>query len=241
MHGTLGRDREADGDALFFADVPASATDALIEAIVPRSTYGVNRRPSWPAILMIAALHAALLYGLITLDVIHVAPKKQPLVVELIAEPPAPPAEKENPEPVVVEKVKPMVEVPPPLVQTLTPPPPPIAVTSAPPPPKPVAVSAPPPSGPVTVGDIDERLIDYSLPRYPIESRRKKEQGTVTVRLLIGADGRVVETSIAESSGFERLDQAFLQAVRKWRWRPLMRDGQAVAMRALMPFTWKLA
>jgi protein TonB len=52
------------------------------------------------------------------------------------------------------------------------------------------------------------------------------EEGTVTLGLLVGTDGRVVEISIANSSGFARLDKAALDAVRKWRWTPMMRGAK---------------
>ena len=239
MHATLDRDAGAEGHALFFADLPDSQAKAPAAAVVERSAYGADRVPNWPMIAAIVALHFVAFYALVTFDVIHIAEKKKPLVVDLIAEPPAPPADKPKPEPVVVEKVQPVVVTPPPIVQTLAPPPPPIAVTSVPPPPRPVAVAAPPPAGPVTVGNLDERLLEGKPPRYPMESRRKHEQGTVVVRLLIGTDGRVAEISIAQSSGFARLDQAALQAIRGWRWQPVIRDGQPVEVRGLytMPFT----
>ncbi|MET0376562.1 MAG: TonB family protein [Rhizorhabdus sp.] len=237
MHGTLGRDMAADGDALFFADpiMPAATPPVLAEI---RSAYGANRRPNWPSIIAILLVHVAAFYALVKFDVIEIAAKKAPLVVDLIAEPPAPPAEKPEPQPVVVEKVQPTVIAPPPIVQTLVPPPPQISVTTTPPPPKPVAAPAPP-AGPVMVGNLDERLLEGRPPRYPFESRRKHEEGTVVVRLLIGTDGRVAQISIAQSSGFERLDQAAVQAIRGWRWQPIIRDGQPVEVRGLysMPFT----
>jgi protein TonB len=239
MHGTLDKDREADGHALFFADIPDSSDNALILPTVERSAYGARRRPNWAMILTIVAIHFVALYALVKFDVIHVAgKKKQVLVVDLIAEPPVPPAETPKPEPVEVRKVEPMMVTPPPIVQTLAPPPPPVAVTTSPPPSKPVAVAAPPPAGPVTVANLDERLIEGKPPRYPMESRRKKEQGTVLLRLLIGTDGRIAQISIAQSSGYERLDQAALQAIRNWRWQPMIRDGQAIEVRGLysMPF-----
>ncbi|ATE64074.1 energy transducer TonB [Rhizorhabdus dicambivorans] len=238
MHGTLDKGMEVDSEALFFADLPDSPDARLIRPAVERSAYGAGRRPNWILILAIAALHLVTFYALVKFDVIHIAEKKKVLVVDLIAEPPAPPTEKPKPEPVVVQKVVPVVVTPAPIVQPLAPPPPPIAVTSTPPPPKPMAVTAPPPAGPVTVGNLDERLLEGRPPRYPMESRRKKEQGTVVLRLLIGTDGRVAQISIAQSSGFERLDQAALQAVRGWRWQPVVRDGQPVEVRGLysMPF-----
>lgn len=238
MHGTLGRDMEADGDALFFADAAVPIRAAVLPD-EPRSTYGVNRRPNWTSIVAILLVHVALLYGLVTFDVIQVTPKKKALVVDLIAEPPVPPAEKPEPQPIVVEKVEPVVIAPPQIVQTLAPPPPQIMVTTMPPPPKPLAAPAPP-AGPVSLGNLEERLLEYTPPRYPMESRRKKEQGTVLLRLLIGTDGRVAEISIAQSCGFERLDQALLQAARKWRWQPMIRNGEPVPVRGVLPFTWAL-
>jgi protein TonB len=237
MHATLERGTGAESDALYFADLPDSQDKGLAQPSFERSVYGDNRNPNWATIIAIVALHAITLYALVKFDVIHIAEKKKPLVVELIAEPPAPPAEKPKPEPVVVEKVQPIVLAPPPIVQTFAPPPP-ITVTTTPPP-KQVTVAAPPPTGPVTVGNLDERLLEGSPPRYPMESRRKREQGTVVVRLLIGTDGRVSEISIAQSSGFARLDQAALQAIRGWRWQPIIREGQPVEVRGLysMPFT----
>ncbi|TAK08863.1 MAG: energy transducer TonB, partial [Rhizorhabdus sp.] len=85
-----------------------------------------------------------------------------------------------------------------------------------------------------------ERMIEGRPPRYPLESRRRKEQGTVLLRLLIGTDGRVAQISIAQSSGFERLDQAALQAARSWRWQPMIRDGQPVEVRGVMPIPFVL-
>jgi protein TonB len=238
MHATLDRGPGEESDALFFADVPDSQKTTPAAAF-ERCAYGAQRAPNWSMIIAIVALHVITLYALVKLDVIQIAEKKKPLVVDLIAEPPVPPADKPKPQPVVVEKIPPAVLVPPPIVQT-TVAPPPIAVTTTPPPPRPVeAAPAPPPTGPVAVGNLNERLLEGSPPRYPMESRRKHEQGTVVVRLLIGTDGRVTDIAIAQSSGFTRLDQAALQAIRGWRWRPIIRDGQPVEVRGLysMPFT----
>jgi protein TonB len=239
MHAALKSDLDTVGGALVFADLPASPEPSTIGHGGGRSIYDAARRPNWVAITAIVALHAALLAALVELDVIPLAkPKPAPLVVELIAEPPPPPAE--QPEPVPEVKVEPRVVVPTPIVQALAPPPPPVAVTTRPTPPKPAAaVAAPPPAGPVAIGDLGERLIEGRPPHYPMESRRRHEEGTVVLRLVIGTDGRVRQISVAQSSGFERLDRAALHAVRDWRWQPMMTDGRPVEVRGLysMPFT----
>jgi protein TonB len=84
-------------------------------------------------------------------------------------------------------------------------------------------------------------MLSFTAPSYPLESRRQKEEGTVALSLLLGTDGRVAEISIASSSGFARLDKAALESVRKWRWAPIMRGGEAVTVRGTVkiPFIIK--
>jgi len=241
MYTAINSEAEAENKSLFFGNPLDSADPSLVQTPRSRTAYGAARKPNWPAILVIVLLHIAGFYALGKLDIVRPAPQMKPIVVELIAEAPVPPAEQPKPEPVKIEKVRSVAVNAPPIVQTPAAPPPPITVAVTPPTIAPAVTAQAPPAAPVAVNNLDERLIDYQLPRYPLESRRKKEQGTLLVRLLIGRDGRVAEASIARSCGFPRLDEAFLQAVRKWRWRPEIRDGEAVEVRGVMPFTWNIA
>lgn len=65
-------------------------------------------------------------------------------------------------------------------------------------------------------------------PLYPRTSRRLGEEGTVIVRLLVRADGSVTDWSIKQSSTYPRLDRSAIKAVKRWRYRPAMRNGKAV-------------
>jgi periplasmic protein TonB len=66
-------------------------------------------------------------------------------------------------------------------------------------------------------------------PEYPLESRRRGEQGTVVIRLRIDAEGKVLAAEIASSSGHARLDRAALSALLRWVYRPAVRGGIRVA------------
>ena len=239
MHGTIGRMAEETHDAIFFADQSDAAGKPIAAVASQRSAYGQMRRPHWPAILLIAGVHAALLIGLVKFDIIAIKKKDPPLTIIDIAEAAPPPAEKPpapKPEPV---EIVPQIVSPPPIVTTniVTPPP----ITTAPPPQKPSpTVVAAPPSAPTAVDNLVERRIEGDPPRYPFESRKKKEQGTVVLRVLIGTDGRIAQIAIAQSSSFDRLDQAAFQAVTRWRWQPWMRNGEAIEVRGTVSFPFVL-
>ena len=77
-------------------------------------------------------------------------------------------------------------------------------------------------------------------PVYPRASQRRREQGRVVVRVLISTSGTVVNASVARSSGFERLDDAALKAVRQARFKPYSENGVALQALADIPFDFVL-
>lgn len=106
----------------------------------------------------------------------------------------------------------------------------------------PVNVPAPPSvSGPADGGDLSSKMISAKPPTYPLESRRLHEEGTVVLTVLLNTDGRVVDISIAQGSGSERLDRAALGAVKSWRWAPVIRNGAPAMVqgRVKIPFVLK--
>jgi protein TonB len=77
-------------------------------------------------------------------------------------------------------------------------------------------------------------------PEYPPLSRRMEESGTVVLEFLIDLDGRVAEGRVAQSSGYERLDEAARQALSLCRFRPGMVNGVPEPSWAQLRYTWKL-
>lgn len=89
-----------------------------------------------------------------------------------------------------------------------------------------MAIDPPAPPAPVIVAPgLDPRYAAALQPDYPAAERRMGNPGKVTVRVLIGADGRVkeVEPVSATSDAFFRATRD--QALRRWRFRPGTRDG----------------
>lgn len=169
-------------------------------------------------------------------------------------EPPPPPPAPKPPEPVkptVVKRAEPTPPPPQPLA-IADPTPAPAAPTGvvAPPAPlppiaAPVAVAPAPPAPPpapvkVELPSSDADYLQNPKPAYPPISKRLGEQGKVVVRVLIGADGNAQKAEIRQSSGFERLDQAALATVLKWRYVPGKRGGVAEAMWFNVPINFVL-
>jgi protein TonB len=65
-------------------------------------------------------------------------------------------------------------------------------------------------------------------PDYPPASRRRGEQGRVTLRIEVDATGQVVDVAVQRSAGYVDLDQAAMRAVRRWRFTPAIQQGQPV-------------
>ena len=86
----------------------------------------------------------------------------------------------------------------------------------------------------------DADYLQNPRPPYPPISRRLNEQGKTTVRVLIGVDGLPQRSEIAKSSGFERLDQAAMATVMRWRYVPGKRGGLPEAMWFNVPINWVL-
>lgn len=70
----------------------------------------------------------------------------------------------------------------------------------------------------------------HTTPPYPPIEARLGHEGTVVLRLTIAPDGRVIDAVVVKTSGYERLDMAARDWVTaRWRYRPAVRGGAAVA------------
>jgi protein TonB len=97
-----------------------------------------------------------------------------------------------------------------------------------------------PPAIPKTIpASAVEYLVSPKLV-YPLYSRRAKETGVVMLRVLIDADGMPAQVAIDKSSGFPRLDDAALAAMRGARFKPYRENGRALPVWAPAPVVFEL-
>lgn len=224
---------------MYAPQAPVAAKEVPVQTY---GRYGENRKFNPSVVALVGVLHAGLFA--VALQTYQVAThEKEPriLTVNLNPPPPPPPAPPEpTPEQPVVTPPTPSVRAPLSLLQlsitpTVEPEHPVLKISEEPTPTARPALPAPPaPSAARSVlqdNNLGTRMVAGDPPRYPIESRRGKEQGTVIIALILDVTGRISEISVARSSGHRRLDKAALRAVSKWRWAPTIQDGQPVMVR----------
>ena len=177
-------------------------------------------------------------------------PATRPLVKEIVArwiEPPPKPEEfpeppPPRPEPHHVRTTPPAhVETPQTPMSFQEIPAPPSETPAAPSPPNVdvVAQESPPDIG---SGRATQALAYASpmQPRYPPASVHAREEGTVTLRVLVDANGVPQRVEIARSSGHPRLDASAKESVGRARFRPVMRNGVAVPAWGIVPIAFRL-
>ncbi len=77
-------------------------------------------------------------------------------------------------------------------------------------------------------------------PSYPRMARRRNLEGVVLIEVLVDEAGNSQEIKIIESSGHEILDKAALRAVKKWEFKPMVRDGIATLSKVRVPVAFNL-
>jgi periplasmic protein TonB len=221
---------------------------AEVQAMPPGSRYGQERRFNFSALGITILIHAVIGLGLLGLN--YRDPQEEEVrLVSVNLSPPPPPAAQKKPSPPKEQRppaptrpplmqlsIQPPRPVPPPVVDPQPAPAPPAADVTPPAPP-----ASPAPPSIINSTNLGTRMLSGTAPRYPVESRRNKEQGTVELLIILGVDGAVESISVSRSSSYSRLDSAALNAVRRWRWSPTIRDGKPVRVRGVVeiPFVLK--
>jgi protein TonB len=194
---------------------------------------GMHLLAAW-AILSLARSEP-MVSGAKPLFVEFIAPEVAPEPLPPMPEPPPKPVEKPKPKPIITTKAK--TAEPPPMEAPPEPQEPePLPPIQATPPPQP----GPPEPAPVEPPRFDMAYLNNPPPVYPAVSRRMAEEGTVKMNVLVSAQGRALKVEIHTSSGYSRLDQAALNAVRHWKFVPAKRGDTPVEGWALVPLVFVL-
>jgi protein TonB len=91
-------------------------------------------------------------------------------------------------------------------------------------------------------GDLDTppAAVVRSIPVYPYKALQRNIEGTVEVKFLVGADGRISDIQILDSQPAGLFDAAVREAVPQWTFRPGVLEGQAVSSWVVTTVEFKL-
>jgi peptidyl-prolyl cis-trans isomerase A (cyclophilin A) len=112
-----------------------------------------------------------------------------------------------------------------------------------PPPPPPGEASAPTPGAAprrisISAGVAVGLLVSKAPIVYPIDAKKAGVSGTVVLSAIIGRDGTVEDLQVV--SGPEMLQQAALDSVKQWRYRPYLLNGDPVEVRTTINIIFTL-
>jgi periplasmic protein TonB len=104
----------------------------------------------------------------------------------------------------------------------------------APPPPKPAAPTRVKQGGNVTAASI----LNQTRPVYPALARQARIQGNVVLHAIIDKDGKVAQLEVI--SGHPLLVQSALDAVKQWRYKPTLLNGDPVEVDTTITVTFTM-
>ena len=105
-------------------------------------------------------------------------------------------------------------------------------VLAQPPAPTPKRIRVPAPM-------VEANLVHDVAPKYPPEAGRDRIEGTVVLFAVIAKDGTVEDVRV--KSGLPVLAQAAIEAVRQWRYRPYLLNGEPVEVDSQITINFTLS
>jgi TonB family protein len=91
---------------------------------------------------------------------------------------------------------------------------------------------------PVDVGPLFEKATQKVSPTYPVVAKTQRITGVVRVYLVVDEKGAVA--SIERTSGPTMLQQAAMEAARRWKFRPTVVEGQPVRVVGFINFNFTM-
>ncbi len=91
-----------------------------------------------------------------------------------------------------------------------------------------------------STGNNAPRLMANPKPNYPPLARQRGQEGLVLLVVQVDKHGKPDAIEIQTSSGYPLLDQAALQGLEKWKFKPAQVAGVAVAASVQVPVEFKL-
>ncbi|OAM52592.1 hypothetical protein A7981_03785 [Methylovorus sp. MM2] len=237
-----------------------------IRALMPARQNPQSAKPQTSSfatktLIFVLALHVLALFLVLMLKpeaMLVTEDTSPPMLVSLVESPVInqefvePKPVEPKPEPVIKKPTPKPQEKPTPQVQDAPSPIPQAAPQEVAPPP--TSASAPVVTKPAEIIEKQQQPIEEPKPEivtsvsylkkpelvFPAQSRRLGEEGTVVIRVLVAVNGEPESMEIRKSSGYTRLDQAGLDAVKKARFVPPKKNNKPLSVLVDLPLSFTL-
>ena len=77
----------------------------------------------------------------------------------------------------------------------------------------------------------DDMVVKSVTPEYPAKAQRRRVEGYVDLHFTTNETGEVVDVSVAKAEPVEVFDEAAIRALKKWKFKPLIIDGEPTSQR----------
>ncbi|HJX34830.1 MAG TPA: energy transducer TonB, partial [Desulfatiglandales bacterium] len=92
----------------------------------------------------------------------------------------------------------------------------------------------------LTEVDTPPQIIRQIEPQYPFQAKKNNIEGSVTLRFIVNTNGDVVEPKVAKSEPPDIFDEAALQAIVKFKFKPAVKNGRPVDVIVVAPMKFEL-
>lgn len=103
----------------------------------------------------------------------------------------------------------------------------------------PVPTPVPKPHVPLHVAAVVDAR-NCAKPDYPTKAARLGQAGTVTLAMLVGVDGRVIDAKVDKTSGYKELDLAAREGLSLCKFKPGTIDGVAQQLWTKIQYQWTI-
>ena len=93
-------------------------------------------------------------------------------------------------------------------------------------------------NAPIAVGSLIDYVTQKVNPVYPAAAKTVRMSGVVKVDVIVDEDGKVAE--VEKTSGPAMLQRAAADAIKKWKFKPFVRDGQPTKATGYVSFNFNL-
>lgn len=90
----------------------------------------------------------------------------------------------------------------------------------------------------VSIGEL--QVLKQVMPVYPMRARSLNVEGIVRAEMLVSERGEVLEVVIREATPPGYFETAVIRALKRWRFKPLIRQGKARSCRCEISIPFKL-